>query len=139
MKKIWLFLCLLLPVSCDIYKNYDLDGMWQLKTVQENGGNPVTVDTVYYSFHREVIFSFTVLKNSTEALYPIYGYMDMPSNNNVHILIDKKSAGKDDFVRFLHLSGWSSADLVFDIKKYNKSDLVLYDGTGKKTFTLKKF
>ena len=145
MRKVLLFFCLLLPlllISCnqlDQYKNYKLDGMWQLKTVEDVDGNVFHVDTIYYSFHREVIFSLTVLKNPEFALSPIYGYVDMPSADKVHVLIDDKSAGNDNFNRFLSLSGWSSADIVFDIKKYNSSDLVLFDSEVGKKYTLKKF
>ena len=142
MKKIVLFFCLLMPVllvSCDIYKNYELDGMWQLKTVQDIDGKVVQVDTVYYSFHREITFSFTVLENPKQALYPFYGYIDMPSGNKVHVLIDNKWKDDNRIERFLRLSGWSSADVTFDIKKYNSSDLVLFDAGNGKTYTLKKF
>ena len=146
MKKVLLFFCLLLLVllvscgySMDYYKDHKLDGMWQLKTVQDINGNVVQVDTVYYSFQREVIFSLTVLENPKLALSPIYGYVDMPSDNKVHVQIDAQFAGNDNFRWFLSLSGWSSADIVFDIKKYNSSDLVLFDSEAGKTYTLKKF
>ena len=142
-------LSLLLLASCDNsksyglnidnYKNYPLDGMWQLKTVKDANGNEDQVDTVYYSFHREAIFSFTITENSKSSLYPFYGYMDMPSNNKVHVLMNGISTEPDLIELFLSLSGWSSADIIFDIEKYNQSNLVLFDsGTGK-TYTLKKF
>ena len=116
-----------------------MDGMWQLKTVQDMDGNIIPVDTIYYSFQREVVFSFTVLENPKFALYPIYGYMDMPSDNKVHVLIDMQTGENDNFEYFLSLSGWSSANVVFDIKKYNKSDLILFDSGNGKTYTLKKY
>jgi len=140
MKKYLLFsiLLMLLFVSCDRYKTYKLDGMWQLKTVKDSSGNETQVDTVFYSFMREVIFSFTMTENSKSANYPFYGYMDMPSDNQVHVQISNISY-TDYIESFLALSGWSSADITFDIKKYDSSNLVLFDnGTGK-TFTLKKF
>ena len=142
MKKVLLFFCLFLPVllvSCDYYKNYRLDGMWQLKTVQDADGKVVPVDTVYYCFHREITFSYTVLENPKQALYPFYGYIDMPSDNKVHVLIDNKYDDNYRIENFLALSGWSSADIIFDIKKYNNSDLILFDSGNGKTYTLKKF
>ncbi|MCL2651834.1 MAG: lipocalin-like domain-containing protein [Candidatus Azobacteroides sp.] len=146
MKKLLLFINILLPVllvscgySMDYYEHHKLDGMWQLKTVQDAEGNVIPVDTVYYSFHREVIFSFTVLENPKQALYPFYGYIDMPSDNKVHVQIDNKFDDNNRIEYFLNLSGWSSTDVVFDIKKYNNSDLVLFDGGNGKTYTLKKF
>ena len=146
MKKILLCsLLLFLFLSCeqinnqiDNYKNYRLDGMWQLKTVGNVDGNTIPVDTVYYSFQRETVFSFTLLENPQKATV-VYGYLDMPSSDRVHVLIDKNSAFGGDINLFLNLSGWSSADVVFDIKKYNHSDLVLFDSGNGKTYTLKKF
>ena len=111
--------------------------MWQLKTVQHDDGSIVYVDSVYYSFQRKVVFSYTVLLNPKQAM-PIYGYVDMPSENQVHILIDANNIG-NNFEWFLELSGWSSHDIVFDIINYNRSDLVLFDSISKKIFTLKKF
>jgi len=131
---------LMLPLlsSCERYKTYKLDGMWQLKTVKDSNGNENQVDTVFYSFMREVIFSFTMTENSKSAIYPVYGYIDLPSDNQVHVLINDIS-NTDHIESFLYLSGWSSADITFDIKKYDSSNLILFDnGTGK-TFTLKKF
>jgi len=143
MKKILIYSILsVLLISCDQikqYQNYRLDGMWQLKTVQDQYGNIIPVDTIFYSFQRELIFSFTVLENSKVALSPVYGYVDMPSDHQVHVSIDEQAAGDYEFQRFLSLSGWSSADIVFEIKKYNTSDLVLFDQEYEKTYTLKKF
>jgi len=129
-----------LLVSCDRYKNYRLDGMWQLKTVEDINGNKTKVDTIYYSFQRETIFSLTILKDSKYALTaPKYGYMDMPSNDKVHILIDRANNNKDNYSQFLSLSGWSSYDITFDIKNDSNNNLVLFDSGNGKTFTLKKF
>ncbi len=134
MKKIFLFFCLLsalLFTSCDNYKNYELDGMWQLKTIEDVEKNIIEVDTVYYSFQRGEIFSFTQIPDF--ANNPIYGYIDFPSDNQVHVQIDKQFA----WIDFISLSGWSSTDVVFDIKKYDKTNLVLSENG--KTYTFKKF
>jgi len=141
MKKnsLYIILLVLLLVSCDRYKNYRLDGMWQLKTVEDISGNKSTVDTIYYSFQREAIFSLTVLIDPEYAQYPRYGYMDMPSNDKVHILIDRANNNNDNFSQFLSLSGWSSYDITFDIKNDSNNNLVLFDSGNGKTFTLKKF
>ena len=132
---------ILLFFSCSGFKTYKLDGMWQLKTVEDNGGNEIKVDTVFYSFERETIFSFTTTtENSKSASHLFLGYMDMPSGDKVHVQLNDIFTGNTENINlFLSLSGWSSADITFDIKKYNSSNLVLFDnGTGK-TFTLRKF
>jgi len=141
MKKKLLFgiLSMLLLVSCDYYKNHRLDGMWQLKTIKDSNGNETQVDTVFYSFQNEVVFSFTVTAdNSKSVSYPYYGYMDMPSVDKVHVLIDRIS-DTEHIESFLSLSGWSSADIIFDIKDYTNKNLVLFDSESGNTFTLKKF
>ena len=113
--------------------------MWQLKTIKDSNGNETQVDTVFYSFQNEVVFSFTVTAdNSKSVSYPYYGYMDMPSVDKVHVLIDRIS-DTEHIESFLSLSGWSSADIIFDIKDYTNKNLVLFDSESGNTFTLKKF
>ena len=154
MRKILLYsmLSVLLLVSCENFKNYRLDGMWQLKTIEQEDGSINYVDTVFYSFQRECVFSYISVPR--HAFNPFYGYIiDMPSDNKIHIQMDKRRANdyntwKDDenkvldyiydFRYFLSFSDWSSADIVFDIKQYDKSKLVLYDSVSGKIFTLKK-
>jgi len=140
MKKglLYIILSMFILAACDNYKSYPLDGMWQLKTVQDMNGNENKVDTVFYSFHREVMFSVTILVNPKFSTYPFYGYMDMPSDNKLHLLLNN-SADENYVEWFLSFSGWSSADLTFDIKEYNSKNLVLFDSGNGKTYTLKKF
>jgi len=141
MKKrlLYIVLLLLLFTACDKYKNYRLDGMWQLKTVVDVNGNENKVDTVFYSFQREVMFSVTILENPEFAKFPpFYGYMDMLSDNKIHLVINN-SADESNVAWFLSLSGWSAADVTFDIKEYNGKNLVLFDSGNGKTYTFKKF
>ena len=137
-KLLYSTILMLVFVSCDNYKNYRLDGMWQLKTVREIDGKEVGVDTVFYSFQREAVFSYTLLDTQKFASYPFYGYVDMLSDSKIRILINN---GSDSSYTewFLSLSGWSSADIVFDIKNSNNTNLVLFDNGNGKTYTLKKF
>ena len=138
-KILYIILSALLLASCDNYKNYRLDGMWQLKTVKDMNGNETQVDTVFYSFQRETVFSFTILENSKSASYPFYGYMDMPSDNKIHVFMNGISIDPDRIKLFLSLSEWSSPDITFDIKSNSNSNLVLFDSENGKTFILKKF
>jgi len=138
-KLLYSILSILLLVSCDNYENYRLDGMWQLKTITDINGNESRVDTVFYSFQREAVFSFSITENEKFVYYPFYGYMDMPSDSKVHILLTEISTYPERIELFLLFSGWSSADITFDIKNYNNTNLVLFDSESGKTFTLKKF
>jgi hypothetical protein len=136
-------LSLALLVSCgypvDFYKDYKFDGMWQLKTVQDVDGNLSNVDTIYYSFQREVLFALTVLANPKQVEYPFYGYVEILSDNKMRLTADNKNDNDYRMKLFLEYSGWSSLSVDFDVIKYNKSDLVLFDGANGKTYTLKKF
>jgi len=141
-----LFLCLLslaLLGSCgypvDFYKDFKFDGMWQLKTVEDANGNLSNVDTIYYSFQRETLFALTVLANPKQAEYPFYGYVEILSGDKVRLTADNKNNSDYRMKLFREYSGWSSLSVDFDIIKYNKSDLVLFDGGNGKTYTLKKF
>jgi len=154
MRKVLLYsvLSALLLVSCENFKNYRLDGMWQLKTIEyENGDVDSNIDTVFYSFQRECVFSYIEIPQ--RAFNPFYGYIiDMPSDNKIHIQMDKRWANNyynwpdknkeldyiNDFSHFLSFSGWSSADITFDIQKYDKSNLVLFDPKNGKKYTFKK-
>ena len=113
--------------------------MWQLKTVKDINGNETQIDTVFYCFHRETVFSFAVLENSKSATYPFYGYVDMSSDNKVRVVINNISTEPEHIELFLSFSAWSSADIIFDIKNYNNTNLVLFDSVNGKTFILKKF
>ncbi len=148
MRKILLF-CLfpVLLFSCgypvDFYKDYKFDGMWQLKTVQYEDANgnevSVNVDTIYYSFQREIMFSLTVLVTPEQAEYPFYGYVDILSDDKVRLTADNKNNSENRMKLFLEYSGWSAPSVDFEVIKYNKSDLILFDAGNEKTYTLKKF
>lgn len=124
MKKALLYLCLLLPLlllSCERYKTYELDGLWQLKTVEDAGGNMTLVDTIFYGIQRECIFSFIVLENENQANV-FYGYTDRLSDKELHISMDEKSIMWWDFPA---LSGWNSTDNLFKIEKITGKNMVL--------------
>ena len=159
MKKVLLYstLSALLLISCENFRNYDLDGMWQLKTIEDPSGSINhtdtvfrNIDSVFYGFQRECVFSYTLIPKF--AFNPFYGYIINTSDNKIHIQMDKRRYDNyyndpdkeeldyiNDFKRFLDLSGWSSADIIFEIKKYDKSNLILFDPGNGKIFTFKKF
>ncbi|WP_280698248.1 lipocalin-like domain-containing protein [Dysgonomonas sp. PH5-45] len=136
MKRV-LYLCLgllFLLVSCNDDSEHRMNGMWQLKTVEDTNGNTTHVDTVYYSFQRQAVFSFTHLINENEAeVY--YGYVDFPADDKVQISIDQRYR-VDDFLKY---SGWTDFDNTFIIKKVDGKRLVLLSEVDKKTYTFKKY
>jgi len=143
MRKVLLYsmLSALILVSCENFKNYRLDGMWQLKTVEDVDGNINSIDTVFYGFQRECVFSYTSVPSL--QFYPYYGYIDMPSDNIIHITMDRRWLHGGNLDKFLNYADWGNADengrITFNIMKYDKSNLILSNSGNKKTFTFKKF
>ncbi len=124
--------------SCSDDNEHLLNGQWQLNTISDhNNDNIQYVDTVYYSFQRAAVFSFTVVNrydhHNKDGKGVSYGYVDFPAENKVHILIDRAFANEN----FLHLSGWDSCDKIFNIDSADKFYLVLSDD--EKIYTFKRF
>ncbi|MDR2691501.1 MAG: hypothetical protein LBB73_04280, partial [Dysgonamonadaceae bacterium] len=77
-----------------------INGMWQLKAI-EDSLHTIPVDTIFYSFQRQSIFSYTILqeKESLPATTTvIYGFIDFPDNNHLHIQLDKNHYGQAPYV-----------------------------------------
>lgn len=130
-----LFLCLLLAsfISCNNDTPHQLNGMWQLKSVANEDKTIVNVDSLFYSFQNERIFSFTILKNENHAeVY--YGYINFPTDNSIHIAIDKNYQ-KDEFLEY---SGWNGFQETFSLEINNK-ELTLVSETNQKIYYLRKF
>jgi hypothetical protein len=116
--------------ACSDGDRPEINGMWQLKTIQEENQNAQTVDTVFYSFQRQSIFSYTLLyeqegKASTTVV--IYGYIDFPEQNRLHIQADKDSRYYENA-----LLPWNwgkekpENDVTYDIIKLDSKKLVLF-------------
>jgi hypothetical protein len=98
--------------------------MWQLKTIQSSNNEIQTVDTVYYSFQRQCIFSYTLLNGDTSkpnSTVVIYGFIDFPAENKLHIQIDKGMQYDYQISRLL----WKGAEITYDIVKLNSKELIL--------------
>ena len=93
--------------------------MWQLKSVSDENGGLQTVDTLYFGFQRQAIFSYTVMNVSGNSASVIYGYVDFPENGKLHILLDKRYEKPPSTWR------WKDTSVTFDIEKINTGELVL--------------
>ncbi|MDR0799490.1 MAG: lipocalin-like domain-containing protein [Dysgonamonadaceae bacterium] len=99
----------------------DVNGMWQLKTIEDEQGSHA-VDTIFYSFQRQAIFSYTVL-------YPperwpmekeiLYGYIDFPASDQLHIQLDPR------YHIIKNLTLWKDTAVTYTIKELNTHRLVL--------------
>ena len=116
-------------IVCSFYACVDNDipnanGMWQLKTIEDKSGNKNSVDTIFYSFQRQVIFSYTLLtKNEIGQDFAevIYGYADYPDSKTMRIKIDK-SYDKPSKTELLL---WKNSEVIYEIIKLNSKEMIL--------------
>lgn len=138
MKKIGLlslFACILF-FACSDSDLPDVNGMWQLKTIQDESGNTQVVDTVFYSFQRKKIFSHTLLKKNEinqEIAYVVYGYIDFPTEDKLLISLDEAYR----FPYVLENLHWDNYDIEYDIFKLSSKEMILT--RNHEIYTFKKF
>ena len=109
-------------VSCTDNNLPDVDGMWQLKTIEEKTGHIQPVDTIYYSFQAQKLFTFTRLNVGVSQFEPMcvaYGYVDFPTKNTMLIQMDISGAG------FFSLLLWQSESVTYSIQKLTSKEMVL--------------
>ena len=115
--------------ACSDDIEHQIDGMWQLQTIEENGITS-PIDTVFYSFMKGKVFSYTILK-TPDAANVFYGYIDALSEKEMLINIDGKF-----FQSLKENSDWEEPQRVFGIENINSRELVL--SSGGKTYSFKK-
>lgn len=124
MKKILLgIIFLALFTACDDGDMPGIDGMWQLKTIEDTATHQTQpVDTIYFAFQRQAIFSYTVLhekENKPATATYIYGYIDFPDNDHLHIQLDKSYESRKGDVL------WKDTSVTYDIIQLNSKHLIL--------------
>ena len=134
MKKRILF-CLAIMLSgihaCSDDIEFPIDGMWQLKAIEENGIT-TPVDTVFYSFMKGTVFSYTILK-TPDVANVFYGYIDALSEKEILIKVDDKYFFERDFIEN---SDWEEQQQIFGIESINSRKLIL--SYGEKTYSFNK-
>jgi hypothetical protein len=122
-KRLFPGICLfLLLISCLDSDLPSVNGMWQLKSIVDEGGNSQTVDTVYYSFQRQALFSYTLLngnRNMPDPTEILFGYIDFPAENKLHIQIE------EHYKDLLFLLPWHDQQVTYDILKLNSKEMIL--------------
>ena len=134
MKKIFLILiCFLGLYACSDDVEDQMDGFWQLKTIEKDG-EISQVDTVFYGFQRKALFSYTITSptDPNETILS-YGYIQYPTENEILITMDPRSV----FYDFSTLTGWESTEEKFTIESVNSKNLILKNGN--KTYFFKRF
>ena len=121
-KYILIFIAFMLVIACDDIPNSSLMGKWQLKTVEKNG-TEISVDTVWYNFQSESVFSVQVYVPQRDAFYVLLG-LRTQTDNVLSIRLESES--------YLDYSDWNSINRSFTIDKVNRKKLVLLSEEGYK-------
>ena len=150
MKKLFFALIFsgLLLVSCNDPSLPIIDGMWQLKTLETKEGKQ-TIDTIFYSFQYQRLFSVTILNadniktwSPNDPTVIFYGYTHFSGENQLTLELNvPENLYPVDRVNFKHEDYWqfipwatpdkvkSSSDLT--IQKHSSKSLVLkHNDTG---------
>jgi len=99
-----------------------INGMWQLKTIEDAGHEVRAVDTIFYAFQRQSVFSCTILyeaDNKPATSIQIYGFIDFPDSKHLHIQLDKSYYWRAPYVL------WNDTSVVYDIIRLDSKQLVL--------------
>ena len=112
--------CLILFVfifylSCDDISTSELAGKWQLKTVEKTGIE-TPVDTVWYNFQSEAIFSMQIYIPQQDTFLVIIG-MRRQQDNVLSIEL-----GAEEYISY---SDWNSKNRNFTIAEVNRKKLIL--------------
>ncbi|MDR0733463.1 MAG: lipocalin-like domain-containing protein [Dysgonamonadaceae bacterium] len=113
-----IFIPFLFLAACSDGDHPAINGMWQLKTIDDGNNRVQQVDTVFYAFQRQAVFSYTILPQE-ENKSPIYGYIDFPDRNRLHIQLDKNHYYQ------AKLTLWNDTSVVYDIHRLDAKQLVL--------------
>ncbi|MDR2682662.1 MAG: hypothetical protein LBB64_02185 [Dysgonamonadaceae bacterium] len=99
--------------------------MWQLTAIQDAGGRTQTVDTIYYSFQGDKLFTYTLLNAGliqSDPTLVLYGYVYFLDQNRLQIQMDKSGG---DFFSFLL---WRSESVTYTIRKRTSREMILEEG-----------
>ena len=123
---------LLSLIACGDSLERQLEGKWQLKTVEQNG-QIETVDTVWYNFQNS-LFEYQVYVPAIDSVRNMYGYKTLVGDQHLELeLVSYFITIKD----FLPLTDWSSPKRTFQIEESSGSRLTL--SSEGKTYTFKKY
>ena len=123
---------LLSLIACDNSLEHQLEGKWQLKSVEQNG-QIEPVDTVWYNFQTS-LFEYQVYVPALDSVRNMYGYKTLVNDQQLELeLVSHFITIKD----FLPLTDWSASKRTFQIEESTGSRLTL--SSEGKTYTFKKY
>jgi hypothetical protein len=116
MKKLLYFIApALLFLSCTDMGHSPLKGKWQLKTV-ERDGIITSVDTVWYNFQSESLFSLQIYLVQQNKYIQPFGYRREQGN-----MLEVELISPDD----LKYTDWTDVKRTFTVKKCKGDELIL--------------
>ena len=123
---------LLSLIACGDSLERQLEGKWQLKTVEQNG-QIETVDTVWYNFQNS-LFEYQVYVPAIDSVRNMYGYKTLVDDLHLELeLVSYFITIKD----FLPITDWSAPKRTFQIEESTGSRLTL--SSEGKTYIFKKY
>ena len=123
---------LLSLIACGDSLERQLEGKWQLKTVEQNG-QIETVDTVWYNFQNS-LFEYQVYVPAIDSVRNMYGYKTLVDDQHLELeLVSYFITIKD----FLPITDWSAPKRTFQIEESTDSRLTL--SSEGKTYIFKKY
>jgi hypothetical protein len=121
MKKMFFLLLatMILFITCSDDIQHEMNSFWQLQEVIYPDGTVSMMDSIFYAFQREILFSFTVM-NDEEISSISYGFIQYPASDYIIITMDTSglSIGTMKNVKndFLIRSGWNDYSDTFNIQ-----------------------
>ena len=140
-KSIFLLLVTIIVfISCSDNIQHKMNGFWQLQEITHPDGTMFVMDSIFYAFQRETLFSFTVM-NDAESSSISYGFIQYPDPNHIIIAMDTTGLSQGGMTNvdndFLLRSGWNDYRDTFNIK-LNGKNLYLTDNYNKK-YSFRKY
>ena len=120
-KYCFIFLVFIYLASCDDISRSEIEGKWQLKTV-EKAGMEITVDTVWYNFQSKSIFQYQFFISQQDTFMLLPGVVKSNQVNILHLeLITNEHLDQTD---------WHGINRSFTIEKLDKKNLILVGEEG---------
>ncbi|MDR2146452.1 MAG: lipocalin-like domain-containing protein [Tannerella sp.] len=129
MKKFLIYIALiLLTLSCTDIGNSPLKGKWQLKTIEKEGIT-TNVDTVWYNFQSESIFSIQIYNPRADSYYVIYGFreeIDQTLSIEIHYDITLGYIDWTDRFRDFTIEKCTGKELILRGEEGNRYDFIRF-------------
>jgi len=106
-------------VSCSDSEQKEIEGRWQLRQMTSPAGKVSEVDTIFYSFKKNV-FEYRQLDTSMESS-GCFGMYSL-ENDKLEITVDDESYFPDDCEPYLD---WENATRIYDVRNTTSSKMDL--------------